>query len=269
MRTVRLGRQVVHFEAPESGRYHAPLLLLPGLYQSFGCWRPFTSLLAHRGWELYCLPRTTLDEDGEELITEDDDWQRCRAKVIEVASQIGDRVILLGADLGAGLALSVVNEVNPLALALFSPCAPAQLGTAQAKPRGGFFSRLRGGADNSELTPVASPTLLDEKTDPDHLLPEPLPLLRDLPTCELNVPRDHAPTIVFNSSNDPLVPQGAPQDFLNHERARTAKTGLNGHWWPAQPASVSVADEVHRFLILTLGDRIVEFPDEILEPGDS
>lgn len=257
-----LGRQMVHFEAPEAGRYHAPLLLLPGLYQSFGCWRPFTSLLAHRGWELYCLPRTLPDEDAEELITEDDDWEACRAKVVKVASLIGDRVILLGADIGAALALSLADEISPLALGMFSPCAPSRLGPSASPPRG-FFSRFRPPA-NTQLLPTADPSLVPEGTDPGDLLPEPSALLRDLGKIEFNAPTRQPPTIVFNSTNDPLVSASEAGSFVDGTHAKAARSSLDGHWWPGRPGAVAAADELQRFLILTLGDRVVEFPDEIL-----
>ena len=52
-----VGGLELEFEAPEAGRYMAPIIVCPGLFQSFDCWRPLTSMLAHRGWEIYFVAR--------------------------------------------------------------------------------------------------------------------------------------------------------------------------------------------------------------------
>ncbi|MFT4572185.1 MAG: pimeloyl-ACP methyl ester carboxylesterase [Candidatus Binatia bacterium] len=259
MRRLRVGDQAVHSEAPEAGRYHAPILLLPGLFQSFLCWRAVTSVLAHRGWEIYCLARTMLDQDGEELITEDDGWERAQEKVVQIAGELGDKVIIFGADVGAALALSVADKTTPLALALMAPAHPQQLASSYRASQG-LLGRLRPGTPGK---PVAAPAALAKQAafeqfvvdEPGRLLAE----LGDVP----NLTGTSIPRIVYAPLNDPLVDTDASSAFGQEPGARLAPTRLDGRWWASDPGSV--ADEIHRFLILTLGDRIVEFPDEILE----
>ena len=64
MQTVTVGKARLHLETAEAGtRYHAPILILPGLFQSPACWSGITSMLAHRGWDVYLLPRPAESED--------------------------------------------------------------------------------------------------------------------------------------------------------------------------------------------------------------
>ncbi len=258
MRTVVVGGQTVHFEAPEAGRYHAPLLLLPGMFQSFLCWRAVTSALAHRGWEVYCLARTMPDEDGERLVTEDDGWERAREKVLEVAGRLGDKTIVLGADLGAALALATAAEIAPLAMALFAPSRPQALAEAHRRSLG-MLGRRRGPKAGSPL--AVPPNLARDAPFEQFTVPEPGRLVSELPEVA-PPPACGIPRIVFAPEGDPLVDRDEATAFAGEQGARLAPTTLAGRWWPSDPGTVG--DEIHRFLILTLGDRIVEFPDEIL-----
>ena len=71
------------------------------------------------------------------------------------------------------------------------------------------------------------------------------------------------PAIVFSPEDDPLVDHGHALEFARNEYSKPSSTRLAGRWWPATRGQ-EVADAVHRFLILTLSDRVVEFPDEII-----
>lgn len=259
MRSIMVGKQFVHSEAPEAGRYHAPILLLPGLFQSFIGWRAVTSVLAHRGWEVYCLARTMLDEDGEHLITEDDGWAQSLAKARKVADELGDKIIYLGADVGAALAIELARDHPPLAMGLFAPSQPKALAT-RYRGMQGLFGRL---ASAKGSKPVAPPSVLAKQApfeqftvaEPARFLAD-LSALPDLEDCGV-------PSIVFAAEGDPLVAKEESEAFGRAEKSKLAANLLDGHWWSSDPGPV--ADQIHRFLILTLGDRIVEFPDEILE----
>jgi hypothetical protein len=51
--------------------------------------------------------------------------------------------------------------------------------------------------------------------------------------------------------------------FADSQFSKASRSRLNGRWWPSlgwEPA----CEEAHRFLILTLSDRVVDFPDEII-----
>ena len=64
--------------------------------------------------------------------------------------------------------------------------------------------------------------------------------------------------------SDPLVSCEHALTFATSEYANASDTRLQGRWWPSL-AWEQAGEEAHRFLILTLGDRVVEFPDEIID----
>lgn len=251
--------QAVPYEAPESGRYKAAILVLPGLFQSFECWRPLTSLLAHRGWEVYCLPRTLPDQDGQPL-TRDEGWEQIQDRVAKTAAAIDTQLIVFGADLGAALALSTLKDTGALALALFSPSEPRALHSSYRNCLG-RIERLRKSDPSAAL--VAPGPVAQTLEDPGHSSAEPARLLADLSAAEnFTRPAATPPTIVFAADNDPLVDAAQARSFAEHTSAKLAPATLDGRWWPRN--GVGIGNDVHRFLILTLADRVVDFPDEIL-----
>ena len=123
-------------EAAEAGgRYLAPILILPGMFQSYACWRGMTSMLAHRGWNVYVLARSEIDDRGA-VRTENFGWIKAVERAAEVASKLDERVIVFGADLGAALAVAMLGELRPLALGLFAPATPAALGRSDSSNAG-------------------------------------------------------------------------------------------------------------------------------------
>ena len=129
-------------ESPEAARYHAPILIVPGLFHSPICWRGVTSILAHRGWEVYLLPRVTTEGAKSTVVDADKSWDQAREDLVAAARQLGDKIIVFGSDIGAALALTTLDEVKPMALALFSPTEPSEAGKAFARELG-FFGRRR------------------------------------------------------------------------------------------------------------------------------
>ncbi|NQY91891.1 MAG: hypothetical protein HRT46_09565 [Deltaproteobacteria bacterium] len=69
------------------------------------------------------------------------------------------------------------------------------------------------------------------------------------------------PALMFSADDDPLVQLAA---VPSRAPAKLSATALPGHWWPAV-APQQLADELHRFLVLTLGDRVVDFPDSVFD----
>ena len=259
MRPVQLGNTVLFMESPEAARYHAPLLVLPGLFQSQVCWRGLSSLLAHRGWEVYLLPRTfevSADRSGRV-----ESWNAASTAVEQAIDALGKKVILLGADVGASLALANCASQDVLALALYAPTAPATLAARLTKTLG-----FGGKRKFSNLTGDISPSdrLMKKAFQQQDVAPETAEFLQSLPNAPLSKPSRQPPTIVFkNDETDDLVQPSDSDGFVSTERAKTSPTALAGRWWPSTGWE-NATNETHRFLILTLSDRVVEFPDEII-----
>jgi pimeloyl-ACP methyl ester carboxylesterase len=262
VRPVEIGDVVLELEPPEAARYHAPILLIPGLFQSMACWRPFTTMLAHRGWEVYALPRQPYETDEDEPLPPPDyDWSGTVAVAQRAAKRLGDKVIVFGADIGAAVALAIAKEVRPLALALFAPAEPAHVG-GRVVEQTGFFERRRRARSSGPLPPPAR--IAKSAPFPTSPGEEPRSLVDDL-VAGIPYARSTAgpATIVFAASDDALVATEHAESFAGGAHAKLARTRVMGRWWPTSQWQTP-CDEVHRFLILTLGDRVVEFPDEIL-----
>ncbi len=255
-----VGGHAVHYEAPEAARYRAPLLVSTGLFQSFECWRSLTSMLAHRGWEIYVAERSAEDEDHG--------WDACASRLAEIARGLDEPPILLGADLGAALALSIAKDVGALALVLFAPATPAELAKRRPSPRDRRWGRLAG-ALSRKPQPSGPSAHVPEELErlapwPEAAVAEPRRLLGELADRPFSVDEQGPPSLVFAPADDPLVTREGALAFATESFAVAARSQLDGRFWPAH-APQKLADEVHRFLILTLGDRVVDFPDEILE----
>jgi pimeloyl-ACP methyl ester carboxylesterase len=262
VRPVQIGDVVLELEPPEAGRYHAPILLIPGLFQSTACWRPFTTMLAHRGWEVYALPRQSHETDDDAPpLPPDYDWSGTIAAAKRAAKKLGDKVIVFGADVGAAVALAIAEEIRPLALALFAPAEPAHVG-ASVNEQTGFFERRRRARSSGPVPPPAR--IAKSAPLPTSAGDEPRALVADLVSgIPYDRPTAGPPTIVFAASDDALVSTEHTESFAGAAHARLARTRVAGRWWPTSGWQ-SPCDEAHRFLILTLGDRVVEFPEEIL-----
>ena len=245
--------------AEAGGRYLAPILIFPGLFQSPACWRGLTSMLAHRGWNVFLLPRSTTTADAA---AQSAGWNEALATAARVASNLDSKVIVFGADVGASLALALPADVRPLALALFAPAEPSHTASAYQSSLG-FLARRRAHGQGDLAAPAALAKRAPRAGDPGI---EPRAFVHDLSsaTASASRPDNHPPALVFTPTDDPFVDARHAASFANTPYAKLARSQLSGRWWPSTRWE-PIADEVHRFLILTLADRVVEFPDEIIE----
>lgn len=262
MRPVEIGDVVLQLEPPEAGRYHAPILLIPGLFQSTACWRPFTTMLAHRGWEVYALGRQPYETDDDEPVAPPDyDFAGAVATAKRAAQKLGDKVIVFGADVGASVALAIAAEARPMAIVAFAPAELAHIG-ARLAAQTGFFEKRRRARATGPVPPPArlaksAPLAASAGDEPRALVDD---LVAGIP---YERPPVSPPTLVFAASDDPLVATEHAASFAGAPHAKLARTSVAGRWWPTRQWQAA-CDEAHRFLILTLGDRVVEFPEEIL-----
>ncbi len=259
MRPVRIGGVSLLLEMAEGGtRYHAPIVILPGLFQSEACWRGITSMLAHRGWDVYILTRQSRNDDSSGRACS---WEAAVDEVAAAARGLGEKLIVLGADVGASIALAVSGRAPALALGLFSPVEPHALG-CNLLGSVGYLGRRRFRSGQGPVVPPRSLARLLAVSG--HCAPEPRAFVEDLLRgVAFERPEAHPPAVLFAPADDPLVSQQQAMEFAQGPFVRTSSTRLAGRWWPGSGWE-PVADAVHRFLILTLSDRVVEFPEEIL-----
>jgi len=258
MQTIQVDGVSLHYETAEAGtRYLAPVLILPGLFQSTECWSGITSMLAHRGWDVYILPRDAGAGDAADQVG----WDSTIDRAARAITGLGGSVIVIGADLGAAIALSLPDEARPLALGLFAPTNPDALAAAYTNSLG-FLARRR---ERRASGPVAAPgPIASTAREARFMQPESRALLDDIQAgVGFSPPATHPPAIVFAPDADPLVATEEAAGFARNDYSKPARSRLRGRFWPTsgwEPA----CDDFHRFLILTLSDRVVEFPDEII-----
>jgi len=206
MRPVEIGKVTLWMESPEAGRYLAPILIVPGLFHSSICLRGMTSMLAHRGWEVYLLPRSPDDASGGASgIPADQSWAEAVDAVATARSRIGEEVIILAADIGASLTLSALPSMKaPLALALFAPAAPQHLGEALSRSLG-FFARRRFRSHSGSVAPP--PALAEAAYQSSDISNEPHRLLDEMIGGQpFAAPANHPFPFVVNGLADGLIP---------------------------------------------------------------
>ncbi len=217
-------------------------------------------MLAHRGWEVYLLSRDPSARSADNL--PEQNFASSVNDAIEASAKLGDKLILFGADVGASIALQAATEHRPMAMALFAPSTPAALGRRYAKTLG-FLGRRKQATSGLGVTPPQ--TIARRCRGREDICAEPRALISELQTGVTSIrPNPAPPAIVFVPGGDALVDTQEALAFAKQKTARAAAMKLAGRWWPSLQGP-NVADEVHRFLILTLGDRVVDFPDEIIE----
>jgi pimeloyl-ACP methyl ester carboxylesterase len=249
-------------EPPEAARYHAPILILPGLFQSAICWRGLASILAHRGWEVYLLPRVVRDMASGNVEQEDKSWDEALADVVKASERLGEKLIIFGSDVGAAMALATLEQTRPMALGLFAPTEPARAAASFSNSLG-FMDRRR---FNKQTGPLVEPTgtAVRDAFQKSDISPEPATFMGDLAAgVDFARPATQPPSIVFGTQNDPAVDTEHSLGFADGQVAKEAQARLVGRWWPSIGWEAA-SEQVHRFLILTLSDRVVEFPDEII-----
>ncbi len=249
-------------EPPEAARYHAPILILPGLFQSAICWRGVTSILAHRGWEVYLLPRLVRDMASGKIDEKDKSWDEALADVVRASERLGEKLIIFGSDVGAAMALATLEQTKPMALGLFAPSEPERAVESFTNSLG-FFGKRRFAKHSGAIVEVPEKHRAGayQKTD---VSPEPATFMKDLAGgVAFERPASQPPTIVFGAQNDPAVDTEHSLGFADDHVSKAAEARVVGRWWPSIGWEAA-AEQAHRFLILTLADRVVEFPDEII-----
>ncbi len=207
-------------------------------------------------------------------------WQDQIDRASRVIDALEDQVVILASDLGAAMTLSLPSEGQKkiIAMALLSPCSPSQLPTPQGRKRSSLLASLGRILGFGSAQPRTSHTMHTARTadtlrtlHPDldaGASTEAAQLIEDLedgidfepPTASSPGP----PTLIFTAHGNSRVETAHTKSFAEGSAVRLARVEIESG--PELFSnSQSIADEIQRFLVLALGDKIVEFPDEIFE----
>ena len=259
-------RRVGHIEidtiAAERSKFTAPMVLIHGLWCTSKVWHRFMGYLAHRGWDCHAVnlrgrsnEPTTAKISPATLADHHDDLNG-------VIAACDSPPVVVGHDLGALLALS--SALAPIRAAVaIAPLLPRPWrntpipGLTSLHAR--FAARWR-----DELPPPRGALLRDYfgTTPPQPLVPESAALRRDLCASALSFPLGTAaPVLVVSGDADPVTPLDAVAGLAQKIGAELRQIAKGGHALPWEVGWQERVTEIHRWLILALGDPLL-IPEE-------
>jgi pimeloyl-ACP methyl ester carboxylesterase len=244
---------------PEGPRYTAPILFLPGLWVAPDLWRTAAGFLGHRGWRGEIVNARAVDGGVA---------ARART-IVEHVRTLEAPPVLIAIDAGAGLALAVARAVPTRALVLVSPLVPGAPAThALAWSWRLVWALVRRGVVEPPASPLAT-ALYAELPDGLRraLAAEPARLVADLVRGPAPQPAP-CPTLVVRGEADPLVPASEASALGDALGADVETLPGARHWLVVGPAWRACVQVVHRWLVKTLGEQLLELYAETMAERD-
>jgi len=245
------------FVPPEGGRYATSLVFVPGLWTPAGALRGMASFLGHRGWE-----GRIPDLAGEGGL-------RARAETAAaVAGALPSPPVLVGHGAGALVALEAAQTAPVAAVALLCPHEPGNWASQALTRRWDALLALLVG----RLVPPpsgAGAAGVYGPTPPPPLVAEARDAILDVVRGRIPArPAAGVPTLLVASPEDPLLdPDSAAR--LATALSATHKTLHGGHWAITGPHWRDAASVLHRWLVQTLGEPLLELYEEAMaDRGD-
>ncbi|MBI3302628.1 MAG: alpha/beta fold hydrolase [Deltaproteobacteria bacterium] len=261
--------------APERIKFTAPLLLLHGLWSGSWSWNDVAGALSQRGWEAWALdlrgrpgsrPADAIGKVRLEDYVED---------VVVAAQALWAPPIICGHGLGALLALLAAPQVTPRAVILLAPLLPREWI-----------------ADGRPPLPLARLSAVPALLWGRPLLPPPLTITSDFLFTSLprsvhahlharlqpdsgvvarTLTRGQAPSpiekvpcpvLVVSGSADRMSPPATARWLATHLHAEHREYPGQGHWLLAGEQWTKLVADLHRWLIMTLGESLLVPPEE-------
>jgi pimeloyl-ACP methyl ester carboxylesterase len=244
-----LARLPVH---AESARYARSLLFLPELWAPARIWLPVATFLGHRGWE------------GELVELRNAGGLAARtAAVAELVRAAAAPPVLIGHGLGALIGLETATVAGAAALVLVSPLLSGSPGARQLVRRWAAVSSILRGRDLPPPEGAEARGAFGEV--PAGLGPDSARALLDVargrPLVRVPLP---IPTLVVAGAADPLLPAGDAAALAAMLGADRIEIDGAGHWPMLPPVWRRTAGLVHRWLIRSLGEPLLELYAEAM-----
>ncbi len=254
-----VGGITVELTRPESARFRHPLLLVHGLWTGTWIWEPLATYLAHRGWESWAPSFPDLaDASG-------------RTRALErVILALPAPPVVITHDAGLLAALPLAKSAATPAMVAVAPLVPPRAGGARglfAWPQ--FWGARLVGAAVAPPRGTGARAFLGRATAArDRLRADSGSLFRAIASGRLDLPaQSEVPGLVVAGGTDAVVSERAT-------RAVAARLGWDhcalpggGHFALLEPQWEAVVDEVHRWIVRTLGAELLLFLDDAFEGG--
>lgn len=277
----RLASLRAEVSMPERVKFTAPLLFLHGLWTGGWIWQEVAWALSQRGWESWALdlrgrpgsrPVTDIGKVRLEEYVED---------VIVATRHLWASPIVCGYDLGALLALLAGPHLTPRALVCLAPLCPRSW-IADGRPP---LPLVRLPAVpallwSRPLPPprrrVAFDFLFNTLSRPEQRALQPR-LAPDSGTVARTLLRSHVPfpeggvtcpVLIVNGTADRMSPASASRWLAKRLHAEHREYLDQGHWLFTRSHSSQFVTDLHRWLIVTLGEALLVPPEEEDERTD-
>ena len=247
-----LGSLPVDVTRAESARFRHPLLFVHGLWTGSWIWHGFMGYLAHRGWESWApsfLEGAANDADRVALL-------------LDVCRAMPAAPVIIGHDAGAVLATMIATRVDVPAVVAIAPSLPGR-GSIHRWPR--YWTARWFGSRVEPPRDVAARLVIDDAAD--RLRPESGPFFRALASGSLRMPAESSVRgLVVCATDDALSLPTAGALMARNYRWSFEEWPAPGHTPMLARGWEALADRLHRWLVLTLGEELLAWLDEEEDP---
>jgi pimeloyl-ACP methyl ester carboxylesterase len=237
----------------ESGRYAAPLLLIPDLWADPETWSAMSGFLGHRGWEGAILGLRGLAGGIA---------ARAQA-VAEQAARQPSPPVLIGHGVGAIVALEAARRTPPAALVLVAPVTAGSVPVRRLGWRlATIVDLLRGGASRPPAEAGVYGGL--QSRTAAMLGPDDRDALLDVMRGRVGSPAPGPPALVVAAEHDPLAPSETTHALAAAIGAEHQVVPASGHWLITDGRWQATGGVLHRWLVRRLGEELLDFYAEAM-----
>jgi pimeloyl-ACP methyl ester carboxylesterase len=254
MRT-KVGGVAVEITRPESAKFRHPLLLVHGLWTASWVWEPFATYLAHRGWESW----------APSLLEVADAPARTRV-LEEIVRSFSEPPIVITHDAGLAVAAPLAANRAVVAVAALAPL----VGPSTGSGRRGLFAwpqfwlpRIFAASVPPPRGAGAQAYLGRAVASLDRLRPDSASFFRALASGSVVLPTaTEVAGMVIMGAEDAIVAECDARDVATRLGWGQRTLPGRGHFALLEADWETLADEVHRWIVRTLGAELLLFLED-------
>jgi predicted alpha/beta hydrolase family esterase len=230
----------------ESGRYRHPLLMIHGTWTGGWIWAGLAGYLAHRGWDAW-VP-TLSGADAAER----------RRALVRIVRDLAAPPVLVTHDTGFATALDVADLIAAPAIVAVTPLARAVTARGPIAVVASWAARFGMGAFSAPAQVLAElPANAITRLTPDSAAFHRAALaamLRPVPITR--------PAVVVATKGDRLTVPAAAEDLARRSGCAFDLLESAGHFPMLETGFERLGDHVHRWIVRTLGEPLLELFDD-------
>ncbi|MBI4526285.1 MAG: alpha/beta fold hydrolase [Deltaproteobacteria bacterium] len=256
--------------SPEKSKFKSPLILLHGLWTGNWCWDLWGTHFSNLGWECWAMNlRGRFGERAREALKELS-FDHCVEDLRRIIRVPEIPPVLLAHDIGGLIAQKAVEEEKVSALILLSPFVPRDIPVIPPRPLRlfrlkywplFFFRRpFRPEPRDFNQTWLASLPEVERPRIFQRVVPESSQLISELFQRRVGIDRAGilSPILIVAGTEDRVIPPGALRQLALRLGAEFKEFSNHGHWMMEEPDGEKIVAEVHRWVMQTLGEEILE-----------